>query len=87
LIAVLVNYSAVKNLVFLSDQKHRVVFPRYVCLVILNGSIAYCTINFLVASFALNVLGAKMISEPAIYYGNFAIQRDSIFSSNTKKAG
>ena len=31
-VAIVVNYTAVKNLVFFSDQKHRVVFPRYVCL-------------------------------------------------------
>jgi glycosyltransferase involved in cell wall biosynthesis len=85
-IALVVNYTAVKNLVFLSDQKHRVVFPRYVCLVIVNGLIAYGMINYLVASFALNVLAAKIISELTIYFGNFAIQRDFIFSSRVKKS-
>jgi len=86
-IALAINYTAVKNLVFFSDQKHRVVFPRYVCLVIVNGLIAYGMINFLVASFALKVVVAKIISELIIYFANFAIQRDFIFSSRTKKTG
>ena len=86
-IALAVNYTAVKNLVFFSDQKHRVVFPRYVCLVIVNGLIAYAMIRYLVASFALKVVVAKIISELIIYLGNFAIQRDFIFSSRTKKTG
>ncbi len=86
-IALAVNYTAVKNLVFFSDQKHRVVFPGYVCLVIVNGLIAYAMIRYLVASFALKVVVAKIISELIIYLGNFAIQRDFIFSSRTKKAG
>jgi glycosyltransferase involved in cell wall biosynthesis len=83
-IAVVVNYTAVKNLVFLSDQKHRVVFPKFVSLVIFNGLIAYGMINFLVASFSLNVVAAKMISELVIYLGSFAIQRDFIFSSKSR---
>ena len=86
-IALAINYTAVKNLVFFSDQKHRVVFPRYVCLVIVNGLIAYAMINFLVASFAIKVVVAKIISELIIYFANFAIQRDFIFSSRTKKTG
>ncbi|MGA2402796.1 MAG: glycosyltransferase [Syntrophobacteraceae bacterium] len=86
-IAVFVNYTAVKNLVFLSDQKHRVVFPKYVCLVIVNGLIAYGMINFLAASLAIHVVAAKMISELTIYLGNFAIQRDFIFSSRRKDKG
>jgi glycosyltransferase involved in cell wall biosynthesis len=84
-VALVVNYRAVKNLVFFSDQKHRVVFPKYVCLVIVNGLIAYGMINFLVASFALRVVVAKIISELIIYFANFAIQRDFIFSSRAKK--
>jgi putative flippase GtrA len=79
-IAIFVNYTAVKNLVFLSDQQHRVVFPKYVCLVIVNGVIAYGMIKFLVASLAIPVVAAKMMSELIIYLGNFAIQRDFIFS-------
>jgi glycosyltransferase involved in cell wall biosynthesis len=86
-VALAVNYTAVKNLVFFSDQKHRVVFPRYVCLVIVNGLIAYAMIRYLVASFALKVVVAKIISELIIYFANFAIQRDFIFSSRTKKRG
>ncbi len=85
-VALIVNYTAVKNLVFLSDQKHRVVFPRYVCLVVINGLIVYGMINYLVASFAVKAVAAKVISEVIIYLGNFAIQRDFIFSSRTQKA-
>ena len=85
-IALAVNYTAVKNLVFLSDQKHRAVFPRYVCLVIVNGLIVYGMISCLVASLAIKVFAAKIISELIIYFANFAIQRDFIFSNRTSKA-
>jgi glycosyltransferase involved in cell wall biosynthesis len=86
-LALVVNYTAVKNLVFFSDQKHRVVFPKYVCLVIVNGLIAYFMIRCLVASFAIKVIAAKITSELIIYFGNFVIQRDFIFSSRAQKTG
>ena len=52
--------------------------------VIVNGLIAYGMINFLVASFAIKVVAAKVISEIIIYLGNFAIHGTSFFQEEQK---
>jgi putative flippase GtrA/SAM-dependent methyltransferase len=82
LIALLINYTLVKKAVFYSDQRHQEVFPRYVLLVLVAGSVSYILILFLVNTFSMNVIMAKFISEMVIYVGNFAVQRDLIFTTH-----
>ena len=85
LIALVINYTLVKKAVFYSDQRHREVFPRYLLLVLVAGLVSYILILFLVKTFSMNVILAKLISELVIYLGNFAVQRDLIFTTHTPR--
>jgi putative flippase GtrA len=85
LTAMIFNYSAVRKLVFYSEQKHSQTFPRYAALVLASGTISYLMINALLAYTSLNVISAKVISELMIFLANFAIQRDFIFTRNRKQ--
>ena len=84
LIAMIFNYAAVKKLVFYSEQKHIKTLPKYIALVFISGSISLLLINIIIAYTSLNVIAAKVISELLVFFANFAIQRDFIFSKSTK---
>lgn len=79
------NYSAVKQIVFYSDQEHKKTFPKYLALVIVSGSVSFMLINILVTHTAINVIMAKVLSELLIFLVNFAIQRDFIFTRQVRK--
>lgn len=85
LVALFVNYLAVKRMVFNSDREHHEVFPIYVLLVLTTGLLSYGMINLFVGVFALNVIAAKLFSELIIYLGNFTVQREFIFRNRSKK--
>ncbi len=78
--AVLFNYSAVRRAVFCSDERHRILLPRYLLLVIANGALAYAGIKWLTNSFGMGVLPAKLLVETFIFVANFVIQRDFVFT-------
>ncbi|HWQ57280.1 MAG TPA: glycosyltransferase [Bryobacteraceae bacterium] len=78
-LAVLLNYSAARRAVFLSDQSHVVTLPKYLLLVVASGSVAYGMITFMSTTFHVPVMIAKIVSESLLFIANFAIQRDFIF--------
>ena len=82
LTAMIFNYTAVRKLVFYSEQKHSRTFPKYAALVFISGSLSYLMINLLLEFTSLNVISAKVVSELTIFLANFAIQRDFIFTRN-----
>jgi glycosyltransferase involved in cell wall biosynthesis len=82
-IALVFNYIAVKRLVFYSDQRHHIVFPRYLLVVAISGTVSYACIRLLMDYAPVNVLGAKLLAETVIFIANFAVLREFIFVRRT----
>jgi len=80
LAAMLFNYATVRKAVFLSEERHKVVLPRYLMVVALNGALSYAGIRLLNAYFGVNVLPAKIAVEALLFVANFVIQRDFVFT-------
>lgn len=78
-VAVVFNYNAARRSVFLSDERHRTVLPKYLALVAVNGCLSYALIRWLTSVTSLSVLQAKLLAEGFLFIANFAIQRDLIF--------
>jgi putative flippase GtrA len=78
--AVLFNYSAVRKAAFLSEERHRVVLPRYLLLVAFNALLSYAGIRFLTGTLSMGVFPAKLLIESILFIANFAIQRDFVFT-------
>jgi len=78
--AMLFNYRAARNAVFLSDVRHRITLPKYVLLVALNGFVSYAIIEALISIPGVPVLPAKLLAEGLLFAANFVIQRDLVFT-------
>ena len=79
-VAVAFNYGVVRKAVFHSDQKHAIVLPRYLMLVLASGALSYGGILLLSSRFHLPVIAAKILSETILFFVNFAVQRDFVFT-------
>lgn len=79
LAAIAFNYSAGRKAVFLSHQRHRAVFPKYLLSVIGSGVVSYALIRFLSSNLSIGILPAKVIAESILFLFNFAVQRDFVF--------
>jgi glycosyltransferase involved in cell wall biosynthesis len=80
LVAVLFNYGLARRAVFLSRQRHRTVFPRYILLVICSGAVSYGLIRLLTHELGMNAILAKVSAELLLFIANFALQRDFVFT-------
>lgn len=78
--AVVFNYSTVRKAVFLSEERHRILLPRYLLVVLVNGLLSYAGISLLMRSTALAAMPAKIFTEAALFIANFIAQRDFVFS-------
>ncbi|MBN1684071.1 MAG: bifunctional glycosyltransferase family 2/GtrA family protein [Gammaproteobacteria bacterium] len=78
--AVIFNYPLAKKTVFISQELNRVVLPKYLTLVIISGAVSYGVMQYLIQYMFSNIFFAKILAEIVIYLGNFAIQRDFIFT-------
>jgi glycosyltransferase involved in cell wall biosynthesis len=85
-IAVAFNYTVVRKTVFHSDRGHAIVLPRYVALVALSGSLSYSAIIVLSSRFGFPVISAKLTAETALFFANFALQRDFVFTRRKRQA-
>ncbi len=74
------NYTAVRRIAFLSEERHAVVLPRYLLLLAANTMVSYAAIRFLSDQFQVGVFSAKILAESLLFLANFAIQRDVVFS-------
>jgi len=83
-VAVLFNYLAVRKAVFLSDERHRTLLPKYLLLVCCSGLASYGLIRFLSGTYGVPVIYAKLIAESILFFVNFVIQRDVIFTTSRK---
>jgi glycosyltransferase involved in cell wall biosynthesis len=84
--AVLFNYPAVRKAAFHSDQRHRVVLPRYLLLVAINAVLSYAGIRFFSAVLPIGVVPAKLLAETLLFAANFVIQRDFVFTRRNRVA-
>ena len=80
LAGMLYQYSAARRAVFLSDESHRKTLPRYVMLATASGATSYLLIRWLGDAAGLGVLPAKLLAETALFFVNFAVSRDLIFT-------
>ena len=78
--AVLFNYFAVRRAVFFTGQNHFQTLWRYLLLVTIGGTVSYSCIRGITAAFTVPVIWAKVAVESVIFFANFAIQRDFIFT-------
>jgi len=79
LIALSIQYMLVSKLVFISQEKMRKTFPKYLLLVIISGFISSAIISYLTSKFSMNIITSKFIAEALLYLANFIIQRELIF--------
>lgn len=85
--AVLFNYGAARSAVFLSRERHRVILPRYLALVLVSGFLSYSLIRLLEAFSPIPVIWAKLLVETTLFLANFWIQRDFVFTRRQRSAG
>jgi putative flippase GtrA len=74
------QYSAARRAVFLSNESHRKTLPRYVMLATASGATSYLLIRGLGEAAGMAVLPAKLLAETALFFVNFAVSRDFIFT-------
>lgn len=79
-ISMIFNYSAVRKAVFYSKLEHSRTFPKYLSLVVISGFVSYLLIKVITLWSPLPVVAAKVCAESLVFFVNFAIQRDFIFS-------
>ena len=88
--AVAFNYWMVRRSVFYSRQRHLVVLPQYLMLVLVSGAASYGGIRLLADRFGVYPVAAKLAVETLLFFANFAVQRMLIFrrrTAETQSAG
>jgi putative flippase GtrA len=87
LVAMTFNYMGARTAVFQSRQRHAIVLPKYVSLVVINGLLSYLLIQWIIGRLAVGTIAAKLIAEGVLFMANFAIQRDFVFSRRKSSGG
>ncbi len=80
IVAVCFNYAAARKAVFHSDEPQRKTLLKYLALVFLNASLSYALISAMSWRAGIPVLWAKLIAETLLFLGNFALQREFVFT-------
>jgi glycosyltransferase involved in cell wall biosynthesis len=80
LCAMAFNYLGARRVVFHSQQRHAVVLPKYVLLVLGNGLLSYALIRWLHDGLGWQVVPAKLVAEGLLFAANFVLQRDFVFT-------
>ncbi len=80
LIAAAFNYVANKRGVFHSQATNASVLPKYWLSLLLGGTLSYGLIHLIVTYTKTGVVPAKILAETIIFFFNFVIQRDFVFS-------
>ncbi len=81
-VSILFNYRLARKAVFLSHERHRVLFPRYLLLVIASGAASYGLIRLLTHTLPISPIVAKIAAESLLFIANFILQRDFVFTSS-----
>lgn len=74
------NYETARRAVFLSDERHSKLMPKYLLLVAANGFVSYSMIAGLTEWAGIGVLKAKLMAEGLLFLANFVLQRDLVFT-------
>ena len=82
IVAMCVAFFVLRSVVFRSDVAPWITFARYAALVAVSGWVSFGLIELLRDQANLPVLAAKLIAEGLLFLGNFAIQRQFIFTKN-----
>ena len=80
LVAMVFNYLGARRVVFHSRQRHQMVLPKYVLLVVANGLLSYALIQLIHYRLGIRAITAKLCAEGLLFIANFAIQRDFVFT-------
>jgi len=80
--SMLYNFTAAKRVVFKSRRHLFSQAAKYVVLVLFSGAVSFVLIKFLVTYTVLNVFAAKILAESLLFFVNFLIQRDIIFTDD-----
>ena len=80
LCAMTFNYLGARRMVFHSQQRHAVVLPKYVLLVLANGLVSYAFIRWLHDGLGWRAVPAKLVAEGLLFAANFVLQRDVVFT-------
>ena len=81
--AMLFNYRAARKAVFLSHEPHKVLFPRYISVVLASGAASYGLIRLLGYFFSIGAIPAKIIAESLLFALNFVLLRDFVFTGGS----
>jgi putative flippase GtrA len=81
------NYFLVKKVVFYSRKSITKTLPAYFLLVCISGVASYFLIRTIEEYFSVPVITAKIFSEVILFFANFTIQRDFIFTRVTRSYG
>jgi glycosyltransferase involved in cell wall biosynthesis len=79
LVSVVFNYTMVRARVFVSKERHLVLLPKYLLLVVASGTASYLGIRIITARLAITAMPAKLFVETLLFFVNFAVQRTFIF--------
>lgn len=79
LAALAFNYLTVKKTVFVSRQKHRDSFVKYLILVVVSGVMSYSLIRLITTNLPVSVMPAKIVVESLLFFFNFVVERDWVF--------
>jgi hypothetical protein len=82
-VSLLFNYAAVRMRAFHSGETHCVVLPRYLALVAINILLSFAGIKLLTCVFAMGLFEAKVAAETLLFFLNFVVQRDMVFTKRT----
>ena len=85
--AMCVTFMILRSVVFRSDAVPWLTFARYAGLVAFSGWVSYGLIELLRDQVRLPVLEAKLVAEGLLFLGNFAIQRQFIFTQRRRVDG
>jgi glycosyltransferase involved in cell wall biosynthesis len=79
LASILFNYPAVRWAVFCSEDRHRVLLPRYLLVALANVTLSYLGVRLLTGTSLLGVIRAKLLVEAILFIFGFLAQRDWVF--------
>lgn len=84
-ISAIFNFSINKKVVFKRSEGLWGQAFRYVCLLIISGSISAFFVNAMHAAFAINIILVKLIVETILYFVNFYVQKNFVFARKGEK--
>jgi glycosyltransferase involved in cell wall biosynthesis len=79
------NYVMVRDKVFRSLGRHPNALARYLVLVLASGAMSYVCVRLTIASTHVPVLLAKVGVETLLFFANFIVERDWVFSTPRRR--